>query len=244
MLHKCTDIALTMDGRKSRLIVRMRLTMGNGMPERLHPEAEDASVGGTSPVGSVAVANVFGRCIHRLVSCRCSAPFDTTEVLAGHLKNSLHELCGGDGSLWEEVKAKVKACTPYGAPDEQLVGKLVAEEFPRMMAVLRCAAHAVVGAMKAGWEASPLAQHITRCIVQEVAEYIRSSGRFASRVGSKALEGAIAAVEISVSRHSDSLTKRGRSHGSLCMHRQSYNASRWRYASPQTFKEKLGLQRF
>ena len=169
MLHKCTDIALTMDGRKSRLIVRMRLTMGNGMPEGLHPEAEDASVGGTSPVGSMAVANVFGRYVHvadRLVSFRCPTPCDTTEELAGHLTNSLRELCGGDGSLWEEVKAEVNMFTPDGAPDEQLAGKLVAAEFPGMMAVLRCAAHAVVGAMNAGWEASPLAQHITRCIVQ------------------------------------------------------------------------------
>jgi hypothetical protein len=128
----------------------------------------------------------------------------------------VRELCGGDGSLWEEVKAKVNLFTP-----KQLPGKLVAEELPGMMVVLRCAAHAVVGAMKAGWEASPLANHITRCIVQEVAKYIRSSERFALRVGSKALEGAIRAVESSVSRHSDSPAKRGHSHGSLCMHRQS-----------------------
>ena len=32
LLRKCTDIALTMDGRKSKLIIRMRLTMGSGMP--------------------------------------------------------------------------------------------------------------------------------------------------------------------------------------------------------------------
>jgi hypothetical protein len=169
----------------------------------------------------MAVANVFGRYIHvadGLVSFRFAALCDTTEELAGHLTNSVRELCGGDGSLWEEVKAKVNVFTLDGAPDEQLAGKLVAEEFLGMMAVLRCAAHAVVGAMKAGWEASPLAQHITRCIVQEVAKCIRSSERFASRVGSKALEGANrSGRKLSVSRHSASPARRGHSHGSLCM---------------------------
>ena len=96
----------------------------------------------------------------------------------------MRELCGGD-DLWQEVKAKVNVFTPDGAADEQLVGKLVADAFPNMMAVLRCAAHAVVGAMKAGWEVNPLAKKLTRCIVQEVAKYIRSSERFAGSSSSR-----------------------------------------------------------
>ena len=204
LLRKCTDIALTMDARRSKLIVRMRLTMGNGLPEGLHPEAEDDDVGGASPSAgggaphrSMAVASLFGKYIYvadRLLSFRKSGTYDNSEDMANHLVDSLRELCGDD-ELWKEVQAKVNVFTPDGAHDEQIVGKLAAETFPKMMAVLRCAAHAVVGAMKAGWEANPLAKKLTRCIVQEVAKYIRSSERFAGHVSSKSLTEAVAALE-------------------------------------------------
>ena len=165
---------------------------------------DDDDVGGASPNAggksahrSMAVAGLFGKYIYvadRFLSFRKSAPYDNTEDMANHVVDSLRELCGGD-DLWQEVKAKVNVFTPDGAADEQLVGKLISDAFTNMMAVLRCAAHAVVGAMKAGWEVNPLAKKLTRCIVQDVAKYIRSSERFAGRVSSKSLTEAIATLE-------------------------------------------------
>lgn len=70
LFRACTDIALTMDGRKSRLVVRARLCMGAGLPERFRSE------------GAPRLANMFGesiRVVDRLVSFRENAPFSTTE---------------------------------------------------------------------------------------------------------------------------------------------------------------------
>ena len=45
LLSKASDVALTMDGRKGMLVVRVRLTMGYGMPKGFRAEA----LGGESP---------------------------------------------------------------------------------------------------------------------------------------------------------------------------------------------------
>lgn len=206
MLKECTDIALTMDARRNRLVVRMRMTLGNGMPAGLCPcgmspggelPGGGESAGGASPENSMEVVGVFGKYVHvadRLVSFRKMKAFETTEDLASHLTDAMREVCGGDGELWEEVKNKVRVFTPDGARDEQIAGKMAAEVYPHMMAVLRCSAHAFICALKAAWEANALAKRATK-IVQEVAKYIRSSERFAARVGAKAADEVVASVE-------------------------------------------------
>ena len=65
------------------------------------------------------------------------------------------------------------AFTPDGAYDEQLAGK---------------------GAIKTGWDSDETAQRLTKMVVQETAKYIRSSERFALRVGAKAAAEAVAVV--------------------------------------------------
>ena len=172
LLEVCTDIALTMDGRKSRIVVRARLCMGGQTPEGL----------GSQPS---RFANVFGKVIFvvdRLLSFRENAPFDTTEQLAEHFADAVREACGGDAELFEVVRRKVRVFTLDGAADEQLVGRLTSEVFPNMAVVLRCATHAISGALKAGWAADLTAKQVTKEVVQEVAKYVRSSERFAMTV--------------------------------------------------------------
>ena len=57
--------------------------------------------------------------------------------------------------------------------------------FPLRRLVLRCGAHVINGAIKAGWSADELTADLTRSVVQEVAKYIRSSERFAALVTAK-----------------------------------------------------------
>ncbi len=68
------------------------------------------------------------------------------------------EACEGDDDLWELVRHKVRVVTPDGAPDEQLAGRLTSESFPKMMVVLRCAAHSINSAVAAGWRPDTSAQ--------------------------------------------------------------------------------------
>ena len=61
--------------------------------------------------------------------------------------------------------------------------------------MLRCGVHAVVGAMKIGWNADATGQRVTKKVVQEVAKYIHSSECFSELVGSLASrQEAVAAV--------------------------------------------------
>ncbi len=92
------------------------------------------------------------------------------------------------------MRGKVIGFTPDGAADEQLAWRIAADAFPNLRVVLRCSQHAVPGAIKAGWAGDDLSQEITRTLVQEVSKYIRSSDRFALRVGAKAAEEAVAEV--------------------------------------------------
>ena len=183
LLKACTDISLTMDARKSQLVIRCRMAMGNGLP------------GGLSPP---QIRNLSGKHVYvvdRLMDFRKSLPYDTTDNLAEHLVAAIDEVCGDDAELKREVRQKVRTFTPDGAPDEQLAGKLAAEGLPNLVLVLRCAGHGIVGAIKAAWKADPTSNSITKTIVCEVAKYIRSSERFAMRVGSKAAEGMVAALQ-------------------------------------------------
>lgn len=186
LFRACTDIALTMDGRKSRVVVRARLCMGSSLPERFRSE------------GAPRLANMFGesiRVVDRLVSFRENTPFSTTEELAGHLAQALQDVCGDDTDLYDSVRRKVRVFTPDGAADEQLAGRLSSDVFPHMCVVLRCATHALNGALRAGWAAEPTAHKVTKEIVQEVAKFVRTSERFAMNLAAKASQGFVAELE-------------------------------------------------
>jgi hypothetical protein len=134
----------------------------------------------------------------RLLTFHRMSAYNTTEDLALALGEALEKACGGDDELWQTVRSKVYAFTPDGAYDEQLAGRLTGAGqdpiFPNLHLVLRCSAHAIQGAIKAGWQADELSNRVTRTLVQEVAKYIRSSDRFAARVSAKALNETVAAL--------------------------------------------------
>ena len=198
LLKHATNIHLSMDARKSGIVVRGRLTLGNGWPPGMGPTAwEREGDRGAEVNPTRRIRNAFGKCIStvdRLISFRRFRPYDTTEELAQHLVDAVKVACGSEDVVWQNVRTKVNGVTPDGAADEQLAGRLSAEDFPNLRLVLRCSTHAVVGAIKAGWSACETADRITKTIVQEVAKYIRSSERFAMRLGAKAAEEAVAAV--------------------------------------------------
>ena len=207
LLEWCTDISMTMDGRKGKLIVRARLSMGKGMPPDLTlMEASPREDGGAleaSPQedgGGAAITTGHGKhivTIDRILTLRQADPLETTEELSSHLVDALRDACGDgdDGeALFAAVKEKVRVFTPDGAADEQLAGKLVADSLPGMLIVLRCAAHAVNGAVKAGWTGQGQVDTITREVVLEVAKFVRSSERFAMRIGRKAANDLVASL--------------------------------------------------
>ena len=206
LLEHATDINLSMDGRKSAILARCRLVLGDGWPPGMCPlDIPPQAEGEDNPPETEwednpprMIKNAFGKYIStvdRLISFKRVGPSDTgATALSNHLVDGLKEACGGDGDLWENVRAKVRVFTPDGAPDEQLGGRLAAETFPNLALVLRCSTHAVVSAIEKGWEADETAQRITTTVVQEVAKYIRSSERFALSVGVKAHSEAVAAV--------------------------------------------------
>ena len=196
LLRRCSDVALTMDERKGMLVVRVRLTMGSGMPKGFRAEA----LGGESPAVAPGatdreIAGTYGKYIHtvdRLLSFRGAKAFDDTPALAQHLTDALKEACGSD-DVWQRVRRRVRACCPDGAPNEQLAARLASETFDEMRFVVRCGAHAIQGAVKTAWTADGEAAEVTR-VMTEVGKFLRSSSRFALRFGSKAQEEAVAAV--------------------------------------------------
>lgn len=159
LLAACTDIALTMDGRRSMLAVQARLTMGNGLPTGLRP----VSHGGQAPgwpgrdaYGEVTRLSGVGiHTVDMLLSLRQQRGLDGTVQLAEHLVDSLRSACGGPGEVWEHARNVVRVFCPDGAPDEQLAGRLAAEEFPNLHFVIRCAAHGVQVAVRAAWGVDP-----------------------------------------------------------------------------------------
>ena len=202
LLSHSTHIHLTMDGRRNNLVVRCRMTL-RSLPEGCVRDVDPASGGDVE--GKRILRNIGGKNFLRadrlLLFTRLEGCV-TTMDLADALVDALRRACGGEGPLWEEVRRKVFAFTPDGAYDEQLAGRLTgaalggeAPAFPNLRAVLRCSAHAFQGAMKAGWGADDVAGDITKLIVQEVAKYIRSSDRFASRLREKARDEAIEALQ-------------------------------------------------
>jgi len=201
LLRQATDIFLTMDGRKGRLCTHARSVLGDGWPDGLTPlPAEERAEGAASADqadGKREVVGAFGQYISivdRVLGHILAKPFDTTEELAAHLVETLKAACGGDGPLWEEVRGKVRGFIPDGAADEQLAGRVAAEELYNMCVVLRCSAHAANGAIKAGWNADERARELTTAI-QNVAKFLRSSPRFCGILGAKGAAEAIAVCE-------------------------------------------------
>ena len=196
LLRKCSDVALTMDGRKGMLVVRVRLTMGHGMPKGFTPE----SLGGKSPAIAPGatdreITGIHGKYIHtvdRVISLRQEQAFDDTPALARHLVDSLREACQSE-DVWQRVRRRVRVCCPDGAPNEQLAARLATEEFENMKFVVRCGAHGAHGAVKTAWRTDEQVSDVTHTM-QEVGKFLRSSSRFELRFGSKAREEAVEAV--------------------------------------------------
>ena len=113
LLRKCTDVALTMDGRKSMLVVRARMTMGHRVPKGFRAEM----LGGESPAIASGPADreirgVHGKYIHtvdRVISLRSERASDDTPALAQHRKDALKEACQSD-HVWQRVRQKVRVC--------------------------------------------------------------------------------------------------------------------------------------
>ena len=196
LLAKCSDVALTMDGRKGMLVVRARLTMGHGMPKGFRAEAHDNKSPAPEPGATDReIRGTHGKYIHtvdRLISLRKEQAFDDTPALARHLTDALKEACQSD-DVWQRVRKRVRVCCPDGAPNEQLAARLATEEFENMKFVVRCGAHGVHGAVKSAWRTNEKVQQVTHTM-QEVGKFLQTSSRFELRFGSKAREEAMAAV--------------------------------------------------
>ena len=83
------------------------------------------------------------------------------------------------------MRRNVRVFCPDGAPNEQLVGRLVAQTaFPSMQFVMRC----IQNVIKLAWAADAEAQRVTKVVVNEVAKFLRSSSRFEANFRSKAKE--------------------------------------------------------
>ena len=198
LLRHATHIHLTMDARKGHIVVRARMTLSKLPPNMRQLSPTHEADGLDCPR---VVRNITGEHIlraDRLLSFQHLGGYTTTQDLADTLVSSLEEACKGDEALWEDVRHKVYAFTPDGAADEQLAGRLCgggqSPPFPNLRLVLRCSAHAVQGAIKAGWAADELSDRLTKSVVQEVAKYIRSSDRFAARLTSKQVNETVAAL--------------------------------------------------
>jgi hypothetical protein len=192
LFDKATDVALTMDARKSMLVVRARLTMGHGWPKGMRPMGGDKT-----PVSEVReIPHHYGRgiqVVERVIAFRQEEAFAGTPELADLLVKAVRDACGSE-AIFEKVRHRVRVFCPDGAANEQLAGRMTLEAFPNMCFVIRCAAHAVQGSIKTAWQANAHAQLITSTIVCEVAKFLRSSSRFALRFEARAREGCINAV--------------------------------------------------
>ena len=92
LLKACTDISLTMDARKSQLVIRCRMAMGNGLPGGLSP----------SQIRNLSGKHVY--VVDRLLELRKSLPYDTTQDLADHLLAAIDKVCGDDAELNKAVR--------------------------------------------------------------------------------------------------------------------------------------------
>ena len=178
LLKAATDIALTMDARKGMLVVRCRLTLGNGWPSgfgALLAHAGDSAgksstagqhVGGATPTagghvgGMTSTAKRQIRCIFdagipvvdRMLALQREGAFSCTEDLANLLVKAVKDACRSN-EVWEKVRRKVRVFCPDGAANEHLVGRLVAQTaFPKMQFVMRCAAHGIQNVIKVAWQ--------------------------------------------------------------------------------------------
>ena len=194
LLSKCSDIALTMDGRKSMLVVRVRMTMGYGMPTGFRGESH----GGAAQGGSTRreIRGVHGQYVHtvdRLIALRKERAFDDTPALAQHLVEAFKAACGSD-EVWQRARRRVRVCCPDGAANEQLAARLASGDFENMKFVIRCGAHSVHGAVKNAWGCDARVKEVTE-LIQEVGKFLRHSSRFELRFGAKAREEVTAVVQ-------------------------------------------------
>lgn len=199
LLRQCTHICLTMDARKGCLAVRGRFAL-RALPENMC-KVDQQHVGSDGLECPRPVKNITGEGIwraDRLLAFQRMGAYSTTEDLVDALASALESACGGDEALWEDVRQKVFAFTPDGAFDEQLCGRLSgggeSPPFPNLRLVLRCSAHAIQGAIKAGWAADELSCRLTKTLVQEVAKYVRSSDRFAALLNAKQVNETVASL--------------------------------------------------
>ena len=199
LLRQATHLHLTMDARRNHLVVRVRMVLSS-LPEGMVKAQGPLSVeDGDFCECPTPLPNVWGENIlraDRMLRFQRLGPYASTMDLSKALESALHDACGGDDLLWEQVRARVFAFTPDGAYDEQLAGKLTCggqnPTFPNLRLVLRCSAHALQGGIAAGWKADPLSNDLTKSVVQEVAKYARHSDRFAARLTAKQASEAIA----------------------------------------------------
>ena len=177
LFGKATDVALTMDARKSMLVVRARLTMGHGWPEGMRPMG-GGKTPSSEPLPQVReIPNHYGRgiqVVERVIAFRREEAFAGTPELADRLMGALRDVCGCE-DLYEKVRRRVRVFCPDGAANEQLAGRMASEAFPNMCFVIRCSAQAAQGASKTAWHANEHAQRITSTVVCEVAKFLRSS---------------------------------------------------------------------
>ena len=134
LLKAATDLALTMDARKGMLVVRCRMTLGNGWPSGFGPLLEHVGgmtstaagdVGGTTLTaaghvgGMTSTAKRQIRCIFdagmpvidRMLALRRESTFSCTEDLANLLVKTVKDACNSD-ELWEKVRKKGSGVLP------------------------------------------------------------------------------------------------------------------------------------
>ena len=129
LLKAATDLALTMDARKGMLVVRCRMTLGNGWPSGFGPLLEHVGgmtstaaghVGGMTSTAKRQIRGIFDvgmPVIDRMLALRRESDFSCTEDLANLLVKTVKDACNSD-ELWEKVRKKVRVFCPDGAPNE------------------------------------------------------------------------------------------------------------------------------
>ena len=132
---------------------------------------EPPRIGCESPSNARRISGTRGehiQIVDRLLSFTSAKVLGSTVDIAEQLSGELKDVLGDDPDAWEDVRAKVRAFTPDGAPDEQLAGRFAAGIFENMALVARCSAHAAASAMKNAWKADSEVERATK-VVKEVA---------------------------------------------------------------------------
>jgi len=91
-----------MDARRSILVVRVRMTMGNGLPPVLYPHDGDSANGGRP------ITVRFGRFVHmveRCIALQQERAFGGTVELADQIVDAVKRVCNSE-SVWQHAKKK------------------------------------------------------------------------------------------------------------------------------------------